>query len=56
MAIAPQTEQNWTVKNAPGVRIAVPSELTYDEEKDIFDDQLAALIAEHGSREAIPPG
>jgi len=56
VAIAPQTEQNWTVKNAPGVRIAVPSELTYDEEKDIFDDQLAALIAEHGSREAIPPG
>ena len=56
MAIAPQTEEEWTVRDAPGVTIAVPGGLTYDEEKAIFNAQIATLIAEHGSRETIPPG
>lgn len=56
MAIAPQTEEKWTVKNAPGVTIAVPGGLTYEEAASIVDTQISTLIAEHGSRETIPPG
>ena len=56
MAIVPQTEEEWEVENAPGVIIAVPGGLTFEEEIAIFDAQIATLIAEHGSRETIPPG
>ena len=57
MAIVPQTEtETWEVENAPGVTITVPTGLRPFEEEALFDTQLAALIAEHGSREAIPPG
>ena len=56
MAIAPQTEEEWTVRDAPDVTIAVPGGLTYEQAQVETRRVLDALIAEHGSRETIPPG